>query len=172
MAEFYSSGQIERLFEARLGEKMRLQSVTLQVDDPDTQTKRGFHIDSSSPPNYKAFIYLNDVRELGDGPYTVVPGSHRDRLKKVINRMNNVWRDLPRTDMRLGYTDAQAQPILGNAGTLILSCQHLAHKGWQHHDRQRRYVVICYLVPWRHWDGKPFTLGKPRADAAAARQAA
>lgn len=172
LGAMYSGGQIERLFEARLGEKMRLQSVTLQIDDVDTRTKRGFHIDSSSPPNYKAFVYLNDVLELGDGPYTVVPGSHRDRWKKVSNRMYNVWRNHPRTDMRLHYRDQQARPLFGRAGTLILSCQHLAHKGWHHHDRQRRYVLICYLIAWRHWDGQPFMLGRPKPALAAPRRQA
>jgi hypothetical protein len=172
LGALYASGRIERLFEARLAEKMRLQSITLQIDDKDTLTKRGYHIDSSSPPNYKAFVYLNDVLDYGDGPYTVIPGSHRDRWRKVANRMYNVWRDYPRTDARLFYRDEQSKSFFASAGTLILSCQHLAHKGWHHQDRQRRYMLVCYLIAQKHWDGKPFTLGRPKQPADAARQAA
>lgn len=167
LLQLFDSHVIEQMFEQRTNEKLKLQSITLQVDDLDTQSKRGFHTDGITPTVYKAFIYLNDVDDYGDGPYTVVPGSHRHLFRKIINYLYG-WvitvlskattynRKLD--DMKLFYSDKQSVSIFGKAGTLIISNQQLAHKGWQQHDRNKRYALICYLIPEKQYSGKPFKL--------------
>jgi len=44
------------------------------------------------------------------------------------------------------YRDRQSVSIFGKAGTLIISNQQLAHKGWQKHDKNKRYALICFLI--------------------------
>jgi hypothetical protein len=48
----------------------------------------------------------------------------------------------------------------GKAGTLIISNQQLAHKGWQKHDKKKRYALICFLIAEKYYDGQPFNLGR------------
>lgn len=170
MQAFFNSRRIEQIFEERLGEKVRLLSVTLQIDDIDDKTKRGFHNDTLSPQSFKAFIYLNDVNSYGDGPYTVVPGSHRDFWKRSLNYLYNrmlsltkIRAGMPASEMSLFYDDNKCVTFFGPAGTLIISNQCLAHKGWHEHNEKKRYVLICYLSRERDDAGKPFTLGKSMA---------
>ena len=164
LGELFQSGRLEKMFEERLGEKVRLQSITLQVDDVDTEAKRGYHLDAAWPPRLKVFIYLSDVTELGDGPYTVIPGSHADVWRKVLNRSYNVVRNFQRDDMRMLYADRECVPLLGEKGATILSTQDIVHKGWHDHHRSRRYNLISYLCLERFWDGKPFALGRDRVE--------
>jgi len=168
LSQLFYSHRLEEAFECYLGEKLRLQSITIKVDDPDTQTKRGFHTDGVTPPTYKAFIYLNNVDDYGDGPYTVVPRSHYHTIRRTINylysRLTAVWSRpttyKPREDIKLFYSDQQAVPIFAKAGTLILSNQQLVHKGWHKHDRKRRYALVCYLVTEKYDTGYDFNLYK------------
>lgn len=173
LSQLFSSRIIEEMFERQTGEKLQLQSITIQVDNPDTQSKRGFHSDGVTPPVYKAFIYLNDVDDYGDGPYTLIPGSHRHTFRKIINyfyrwiitilsrgQIHNRKLD----DRRLFYSDKQSVSIFGKAGTLIISNQQLAHKGWHKHDKKKRYALICYLMAERHHSGPPFKLWRAVID--------
>lgn len=173
LTNLFHSGVIEKLFEERIGEPMRLLSIVIQVDSPDAQTKRGFHIDSVSPPVYKGFLYLNDVETLGDGPYTVIPGSHLHLVRKIFNT-TWTWLQLLVTapekrrladsmgDMRFFYSDQEAVPCLGPAGSLIISNQHIVHKGWHKHDRRKRFALIFFLVSERYWGGEKFQMYRDR----------
>lgn len=168
LLELFHSQKIERIFEQQIGEKLQLRSITIRVDNPDTDSKRGYHTDGVTPPVYKAFIYLSDVDNHGDGPYTVIPGSHRHTLRKIINYFYS-WittivslssRYNRKDDIKLFYNDSQAISIFGKAGTLIISNQQLVHKGWHEHDENKRYALICYLIPEKHYRGQPLNIGR------------
>ncbi len=165
LSQLFRSRLIEEMFEQHVAEKLQLQSITIQVDNLDTQCKRGFHSDGVTPPLYKAFIYLNDVNDYGDGPYTVIPRSHRHTLRKIINYLyswlisvlfKTTTYKCKKDDRSLFYSDRQSVSIFGKAGTLIISNQQLAHKGWHKHDKNKRYALICYLIAKKHYRGQPF----------------
>jgi hypothetical protein len=137
---------ILKLMQDETGLELCINSYSVQVDWPDTKTKRGYHNDGLVP-TFKTFIYLSDVDEPRHGPYTVVPGSHRHFFRKLINIVINTVRQAPVDDMNYGYQDRGAARILGPAGTGILSCQLLAHKGWQEHTDRVRYVLVLYMRP-------------------------
>lgn len=168
LSQLFRSHVIEDMFERQIGEKLQLRSITIRVDNPDTQSKRGFHTDGVTPPVYKAFIYLSDVDDFGDGPYTVIPGSHRHTFRKIINYLySSVITALSisktysrKDDVRLFYTNKQAVPIFGKAGTLIISNQQVVHKGWHEHDKDRRYALICYLIPEKYYRGQSLNIGR------------
>jgi hypothetical protein len=135
-----------KLMKEETGLELCINSYSVQVDWPDTKTKRGLHNDGLVP-TFKTFIYLSDVEEPQHGPYTVVPGSHRHFFRKLLNIVLNFVRRAPLDDMNHAYRDQDATRILGPAGTGILSCQLLAHKGWQQHTNRVRYVLVLYMRP-------------------------
>lgn len=149
-------------FKEQIGLDLCVASYTIQLDLADTETKRPFHTDGFQV-NYKFFIYLNDVLDKESGPYTVIPGSHRQYLKKWQNLLGNFFSGNPSPDdMTRGYSDEQSTSITAEAGTAIISCQALAHKGWQGHSGGRRYVLIVYLRA-KERAGESFILGKDMA---------
>ncbi len=153
----------ENLLEDALGWPIRLESLTLQVDDPDVETKRGWHVDRFTPPTFKAFVYLSDVDEAINGPYTVIPGSHRHVLRKIVNLVGNAATGAPRTDLRLCYNKSEPRLFTGPAGTGVLSVQTIAHRGWPGHAERRRYMIVAYmsLAKSRH---EEFRLGRAQAE--------
>jgi len=167
LARLLESGRIQQLFSERLGERVELVGFGLQLDDIDTTSKRGLHVDVLYPPLMKAFIYLNDVDDPGDGPYAIAPGSHRWWFRKLLNDVINACTTGARRDMRYFIPEDRVQAILGPAGTMILSTQDAMHKGWGHHWRTPRYVLIAYGVTAPYYTGQPLAEGREFVNAAA-----
>ena len=149
--------KIEKLFLERTGLKLYCNSFSLQRDFADDESKRPYHTDGFGM-TFKAFIYLTDVPEPKNGPYTVIPGSHRDLFKRLRNVHLNVAANHKRSDdfFRV-YDDRHAVRFCKPKGTMILSNQMLAHKGWHEHTEGTRDIIVVYIQP------KPetnWTLGK------------
>jgi hypothetical protein len=159
IARLLESRRIQRLYEERLGERVELYGFSLQIDQVDTRTKRDFHVDTLFPPLLKAFVYLTDVAEDGDGPYTIVPGSHRHFGRKAIADLVNAATSAASRDMHLVTADRYARRLLGAAGTMILSTQDAMHKGWNDHSRRPRYALIAQGTTATHYDGRPLRDG-------------
>jgi hypothetical protein len=139
------SGRIEDTMTRLTGRQMALGRLTVQIDWPDTETKRGLHVDSHWPPTYKAFIYLTPVTSPENGPFSVVPGSHRHRVKKVKAIAGDFLHHRSRTDLDFEYSLADARCLLGAPGTAIFADQRLAHAGWPGHTTGTRFMVVAYL---------------------------
>lgn len=157
---------VQKILEERTGEAIHPLGAIIQLDQPDTKTKRRLHTDGTEP-GYKAFIYLTDVGSTKAGPYTVIPGSHRHILRKLINLFYVRWRTLNWRgeklncsdmfgDMLLFYNDEQSLPNLGNAGTMTLTNQLIVHRGGL--NENPRWALILHFIPKAYWDGKPFSM--------------
>ena len=118
---------VQRLISGNVGEAISGSGFSIQFDGVDTKTKRGYHLDGTWPPLYKAFIYLTDVDADGDGPYTIIPGSNRHVLRKAMSQFINSLSGGQHSDMPL-YSDRRCVRMYGKAGTLVLSTQDLRYK--------------------------------------------
>ena len=61
LEQIINSDVLTKELENYLGDKVILKTCSLQIDEPDTRTKRSWHVDRNPPPTFKAFIYLTDV---------------------------------------------------------------------------------------------------------------
>lgn len=107
----------------------------------------GWHRDSHRP-QFKSILYLTDVTEQ-DGPFQLVPGSHRT----VALLLDTTSERLPPRTTRL--TEAQVESIVrrryphgiatitGAAGTLILVNTSAIHRG-KPIERGERYALTNY----------------------------
>lgn len=112
--------------------------MNLYLNQSVTNT-RGPHIDNIQR-TYKCFMYLSDVPDERFGPYTYVPGSHRGSLiKKLIGRINRL-QGRSVTDMPIA--PSQVLKLLGDAGTLIISCQSGIHGGWPQRAGEERVMLV------------------------------
>ncbi|HWJ52025.1 MAG TPA: phytanoyl-CoA dioxygenase family protein [Propionibacteriaceae bacterium] len=139
------SGRIEETMTRLTGHAMAIERLTVQIDWPDTETKRGLHVDSHWPPTYKTFIYLTSVTGPENGPFSVVPGSHRHRVKKVKAIAGDYLHHRSRTDLDFEYSLDDARCLLGTPGTAIFADQRLAHAGWPGHTTGTRFMIVAYL---------------------------
>ena len=139
------SGRIEETMTGLTGRRMAVGRMTVQIDWPDTETKRGLHVDSHWPATYKAFLYLTPVTGPENGPFSVVPGSHRHRVKKVKAIAGNYLHHRSRTDLDFEYSLDDARCLLGEPGTAIFADQRLAHAGWPGHTTGTRFMLVAYL---------------------------
>jgi hypothetical protein len=159
LADLMAGQRIQHLFAERLGESVELLGFGIQFDDVDTATKRGLHVDGLFPPQLKAFVYLNDVDDNCDGPYSIVPGSHRWFFRKFLNDLVNAFTTGARRDMRYLVPQAKVCTVLAPAGTMILSTQDAIHKGWSDHWRRPRHALVAYARTAKRCEGGPLTEG-------------
>jgi len=147
--------KLSETFEKNLGEEVVIKTCTLQVDDPDTKTKRSWHTDKNPPPNFKAFVYLTDVENENQGPYCAIKGSHRWKYRRILNVIFNLLTNSPKlTDMH-HMVGNRNDHYLAKKGTLVLSTQTLFHRGSPMHSEKTRYMLITYINSITYDNGKP-----------------
>lgn len=109
-----------------LPKSLKMQNINSYVNSGITKT-RGFHVDSYKN-QIKIFIYLTDVTELNQGPYTFVKGSHKENPYRSINGQLSeglkIKTETPIVNMKDIY------PILAKKGTLVISDQSGFHRGF------------------------------------------
>lgn len=119
---------LKELLESVAGKSLYLKSMNAYVNLGVTET-RGFHVDAFGVTQMKAFVYLTDVEQLDDGPYCYVLGSHKDKSLQRVNHFASKSLGLKSTDL-VFFDYEKAYPIFGKAGTLIVSDQSGAHRGF------------------------------------------
>lgn len=122
-----------------LPENLKMKNINSYVNSGITKT-RGFHVDSYNN-QIKFFIYLTDVMELKQGPYTFVKGSHKENPYRSINSQLSeglkIKTETPVVNMNNIY------PILAKKGSLVISDQSGFHRGFpQTKEGFRRTLTI------------------------------
>lgn len=158
VAQLFQSGRVEKEFESRLGQKLSIASCTIQIDEAATENRQPYHVDSYTPPSYKAFIYLNDVDKVEHGPFTIIPGSHTHFWRKLLARALNLVMGKQYAQMELVYGDSGAKCFLAKKGTCLFATVSAVHKGWHYHPERTRYVLVIYMQPIEA-AGRPYTSG-------------
>ncbi len=102
---------------------------------------RGLHSDSFFPYDYKGLVYLTDVADDADGPYTYLPKSHRFNWGKYASIFGALGGRRLSSDYRRSR-DPRAQRFHAPAGTMVLSDQNGYHAGWPQQEGHERYVMV------------------------------
>ena len=123
---------------------VRIRCRNLYINNGVEDT-RGFHCDGRAL-KFKTFLFLSDVRNLGEGPYCYVKGSHHDgvpwRRTSAFNEANGI--DICEFT-QLG--DSEALPMMAHAGDMVISSQAGAHRGHPQHPEGKRRVLVAMYSP-------------------------
>ena len=158
--ELFDDGRIISLFEERTNEELSIRSLSIMVDEPDTSTKRSWHVDNLAPASYKAFIYLTDVTKDTNSPFSVISKSHKWGIRRWLTVIINTLRGRNLSDMLVFAPKGSGKELLGGKGSLILSNQIMFHRGSPFHTEKIRYMMVFYLRRKKDSE-EEFTLGKP-----------
>ena len=99
----------------------------------------------------KAMVYLTDVGE-GDGPFSVVPGSHKKGAE-----LRRSYRSLPYgirpNRVKLDFPEDYEKPVSihGSAGTLILFDSDIFHSGGDILEGRERKIIRSHWYYNRKW---------------------
>lgn len=99
----------------------------------------------------KAMVYLVDVGEH-DGPFSVVPGSHK-KGRELRNKFKNIGYERLPNRIELDYPNLYEKPtkICGKAGTLILFDTDIFHKGGDIKEGCERLLIRSHWYPNFGW---------------------
>jgi hypothetical protein len=125
----------------KINKKLYFKSVNFYFNKGKTDP-RGLHIDTPTR-EFKLFLYLTDVSDSSDGPYTFVPKSNKRTFVSLLNMIVNKFSssNFKLTDINF-CDDSQALKILGNAGDLIISNQSAAHGGTVQDQDSSRLILV------------------------------
>jgi len=159
--DLFNNGDVLDLFSKRIKEELAIRSLSIMVDQPDTSTKRSWHVDNLAPASFKAFIYLTDVTKNTNSPFSVIAKSHRWGFRRWLTSVINSIRGNTLSDMLIFSPKGRGTELTAPKGSLILSNQIIFHRGSPYHTENTRYMMVFYLR--RKKDTKEeFTLGKPK----------
>ena len=159
ISDFFRSDRIEELFRERTNWPIKLQSCTILVSEAEGRGRQPWHVDGYSPPDFKAFIYLTDVEESKFGPFSVIPGSHKNIMRKWRARCLNQINDLHYAQMEIEFDDSEGVPLVGKKGDCIIAPTSTVHAGWPLHSERTRYVLALYFTIDQQWIG-PYNHGR------------
>ena len=109
-----------------IGSNFGVSNINTYLNSGITST-RGFHADSYSR-QIKVFIYLTDVFDFDNGPYTYVKGTH---LNTPYRRANQKISSGLKAKTETPYFNINnIYPILAPRGSLIVSDQSGFHRGF------------------------------------------
>ena len=159
--ELFSNGKVLELFNKKIKEELAIRSLSIMIDQPDTSTKRSWHVDNLAPASFKAFIYLTDVTKNTNSPFSVISKSHRWGFRRWITSVINSIKGHNLSDMLIFSPKGRGTELMAPKGSLILSNQIIFHRGSPYHTENTRYMMVLYLR--RKKDiMEEFTLGKPK----------
>jgi len=120
-----------------------------------------YHVDKNSIKFLKFFIYLNDVKEVGDGPLTLVPDSLH---KKFVD-----WDDPHRyrrtqEEVEAIYGPGSVKYMLANAGDLVIARTTCFHCGTKPENTDRTMLTLNYVVHPEEWRDTGFKMKKEDFD--------
>jgi hypothetical protein len=104
-------------------------------------TTRGIHADCKDfPSRIKSFLYMTDINEIGDGPFSFILGSHYERGKSYYRR----------TDVTHPFKeDEDNYKIFDKAkeDDLIIACVAGAHRGMPQKPNHKRAAYVQTYDP-------------------------
>ena len=158
--EIVESETVTKTFEEKLGKKLVLRNCSMMVDEPDTETKRSFHSDNNPPPSFKAFVYLTDVLEEENGPFSLIKGTHRAHYLRAKNVVSNILNDRKVSDLETYLPKEKETAFTGKKGTAIFSTQTSFHRGNPKHSEKTRFMLVFYYSLQSQGPFEEFSLGK------------
>jgi hypothetical protein len=142
--EFMSTNK--GIVEQAADRKVVREQLRVYVNVGITDTRR-YHCDSYYDNQYKSFLYLTDVSDLGHGPYCYIEGSNRPSIRRYLNIVRNAFGKYPVTDAH--YCRRESETIfLGEAGTAVITNQRGYHRGHPQRPGARRMMLVHAMWVW------------------------
>ncbi len=131
--------------------------VQTRIDSAPERVRKsseGWHRDPEDTPMLKAFIYLNDVLEVGHGPFQYIPKSRRGgKYEHILTRFGRgVYDRTYKTRPDWTQVDTEVDPadivtMLGKAGTMFFCNTSGFHRGGYCLTQDRYMVANVYQRP-------------------------
>ena len=102
---------------------------------------RGIHADSGTyPSRIKYFLYLTDINDVHDGPFSFIKGSHK-KIGKKYHRKYDIYEPLNQEDKKNYVIFSPKQ------NDMLIACVSGAHRGMPQKPGRERLVLVGTFDP-------------------------
>ena len=139
---------------SRLASANIVQTRTDASPDRLRRSSEGWHRDPEDTPMFKTFIYLNDVLEIGHGPFQYIPASRPGgRFEHLLPRFGRGLYDKS-VKLRPDWSQVDGEvasedivTVLGKAGTVFFCNTSGLHRGGYCTSQDRYMCAYVYQRP-------------------------
>tara|TARA_R110000751_G_scaffold260477_2_gene359828 strand:- start:1535 stop:2416 length:882 start_codon:yes stop_codon:yes gene_type:complete len=117
-----------------------------------------YHCDTNSPYMLKVFLYLNDVDEIEDGPFTYVEGSAYEKPEGWSNDSNYRLKD--KTIEKI-YGKDRIKHLTAKKGDVLIAINTGYHKGQKVVSKDRSMLTLNFVCAPEEWSAENYTDIKP-----------
>tara|TARA_Y100000401_G_scaffold55649_1_gene43954 strand:- start:1222 stop:2166 length:945 start_codon:yes stop_codon:yes gene_type:complete len=125
------------------------------VNDLNADGTTLYHVDPNSPYFFKAFVYLKDVDNVEDGPFTYVEGSVDNKPDNLLEKYR--WQD---NEIENFYGKNKIKHLTAKKGDVVFAMTTGFHKGQKCVSKDRELLTIDYVCHPDSWDIKKSMLIK------------
>lgn len=122
---------------------------------PDAQTTL-FHCDRNSPYMLKFFLYLDDVEEMDDGPFTYVEGSAYEKPNGWLQNHR-----VPDEKIEEIYGKERIKPLTAKKGDVLTAITTGYHKGQKVLSKDRSMLTLNFVCAPEDWSADSYIDIKP-----------
>jgi hypothetical protein len=122
---------------------------------PDAQTTL-YHCDRNSPYMLKFFLYLDDVEEIDDGPFTYVEGSAYEKPKGWLENHR-----VPDEEIERIYGKEKIKPLTAKKGDVLTAITTGYHKGQKVVSKDRTMLTLNFVCGPEDWSAESYIDIKP-----------
>lgn len=122
---------------------------------PDAQTTL-FHCDRNSPYMLKFFLYLDDVEEIDDGPFTYVEGSAYQKPNGWLQNHR-----VPDEKIEEIYGKEKIKPLTAKKGDVLTAITTGYHKGQKVLSKDRSMLTLNFVCAPEDWSADSYIDIKP-----------
>ncbi len=113
----------------------------------NVNSPRPLHIDTYNS-SIKFFVACNSIQKIDDGPYSVIPGSHKKKgllkLMELYNKLrSNIWFD--KFDGSF-FSSSDAFIFYTKPGDLIITRQNAVHGDFPTLNRTKRTMIVKHYL--------------------------
>lgn len=144
LENYIESLKIPDILTVAYGGTWALTHSNIYINESVTLT-RGFHVDDYTNTSVKVFVYLTNIATLDFGPYCYIFGSHKNnRSFELLNYLVNSFYNCVSTDSNIVNFE-NAFPILAEAGSIVISNQSGAHRGYPQSPNFKRSIAVFHF---------------------------
>jgi hypothetical protein len=134
------NNNIKQILEDSFKIKYKFINNNVYLNKSVTST-RGIHADSGDyPSRTKYFLYLTDINDVHDGPFSFIKGSHK-KIGKNYHRKYDIYEPLNQEDKKNYIIFSPKQ------NDMLIACVSGAHRGMPQKPGRERLVLVGTFDP-------------------------
>ena len=149
LAQGYFASSSAKLYDVPSSTEAIIKTINITNATGTAREVTLYHCDKNSPYMLKFFLYLTDVEETEDGPFTYVEGSAYQKPQGWLQTHR-----VPDEQIERIYGKERIKPLFAKKGDLLAALTTGYHKGEKVKSKDRSMLTLNFVCAPEDWSVK------------------